>query len=209
METCNRCKSDKIIISFENKYYNLFQCLDCNYMTTKRINECCRNSDVIVTIEHREDNLIRLYHQCLNCGGAFKTKPLAHKKFSDKIRTEFNITKFNDWDANRNSENEELSKLVKQRNSEKYQKYQKYLKSAEWKIIREKVITRDKNLCQECKTKNAEEVHHKTYENLYNEPLEDLVSLCKSCHLEAHRIIAREEMRKIKLLIEQNNKGIC
>lgn len=210
MEKCNRCKSHRIIIFLaNNKYHDVFKCLDCNYMTNKRIKECCRATDEIVSIEHRQDNLIRLYHQCLNCGGAFKTKPLSHKKFSDKIRTEFNVTRFDNWLIDRDEENNELQKDIQQNNykTSKYAKYVEYLKSIEWKNKREKVLVRDKYECQECKTKPAEEVHHKTYNNLYNEPLEDLVSLCRECHTEIHRVLYYEEMKILRAQIEINKKN--
>lgn len=65
--------------------------------------------------------------------------------------------------------------------------------------MREKVLERDKNLCKECKTKTAEQVHHICYENLYNELLKDLISVCKNCHSEIHRILNIEEMKKIEV----------
>lgn len=209
MDKCNRCKSDRISIYLENKYHDLFKCLDCGYMTNKRLKECCRRPDEIITIEHRQHNLIRLYHQCINCGGAFRTKPLGHKNFSDKIRTEFCITKFDNWCLEIGDENNELREIISQNNGEtsKYAKYVEYLKSVEWKNKREKVLVRDNNLCQECKNKSAEEVHHKTYDNLYDEPLEDLISLCRECHTEIHRVLNLVEMKKIRSQIDMNKGG--
>lgn len=210
MEKCNRCKSERLTIFLENKYHNLFKCLECGYMVQERIKECCRNVEEIVTIEHRQDNLIRLYHQCLNCGGAFRTKPLSHKAFSNKIRTEFSITKFDNWEINRENENIELQKVIRQNNYEtsKYAKYVEYLSSIEWKSKREQILVRDNYTCQDCKIKPAEEVHHKTYDNLFNEPLEDLISLCKKCHTEIHKVLHIEEMKKIREQIEINKKNI-
>ena len=56
------------------------------------------------------------------------------------------------------------------------------------------VLTRDENKCQKCKTKNADEVHHLTYENLFKEKLEDLISVCHDCHKKIH-----DEQREQKL----------
>ena len=42
----------------------------------------------------------------------------------------------------------------------------------------------------------AQEVHHKSYDSLYNEPLEDLISVCKDCHLKIHIINDLEKNRR-------------
>lgn len=57
---------------------------------------------------------------------------------------------------------------------------EKYLQSSYWKEKRKKVLERDRNLCI-C-GERATYVHHKTYDNLGQEPLSDLVALCKNCH---------------------------
>ncbi|ARV16876.1 hypothetical protein BTO07_09540 [Polaribacter sp. SA4-12] len=65
-------------------------------------------------------------------------------------------------------------------------KYNEYLLSEKWKTKRNEVLKRDNSLCRVCKEKKAEDVHHLTYENLFNEKLEDLISVCRKCHLEIH-----------------------
>ena len=62
--------------------------------------------------------------------------------------------------------------------------YYEYLKSDEWKKLRKSVLRRDNELCI-CGAK-ATEVHHKTYARVGNEPLSDLVSLCRNCHQNVH-----------------------
>ena len=62
--------------------------------------------------------------------------------------------------------------------------YYEYLKSDEWKKLRKSVLRRDNELCI-CGGK-ATEVHHKTYARVGNEPLSDLVSLCRNCHQNVH-----------------------
>ena len=57
---------------------------------------------------------------------------------------------------------------------------EKYLESPNWKEKRKRVLDRDGNLCV-C-GERAIDVHHKTYENLGQEPLSDLIALCKNCH---------------------------
>lgn len=62
--------------------------------------------------------------------------------------------------------------------------HQEYLESDEWKIRRKKVLQRDNFLCQSCLESPAVEVHHKSYRFWKKEPLFDLVSVCKKCHVE-------------------------
>ena len=67
--------------------------------------------------------------------------------------------------------------------------YNQYLESPEWHAKRELVLARDWHECQAkldgC-TKAAEHVHHLTYEHLFNEPLFELVAVCRSCHDQIH-----------------------
>lgn len=64
--------------------------------------------------------------------------------------------------------------------------YREYLKSEKWEAKRRMVMTRDRNLCQGCLTAEATQVHHKTYDRVFDEPLFDLVAICKDCHEKIH-----------------------
>ncbi len=71
--------------------------------------------------------------------------------------------------------------------------YAKYLKSPQWKAKRQEAIAHHGTTCQRCGTKQAPgystyyiRVHHKSYEHLGNEPMEDLEVLCVSCHEKIH-----------------------
>lgn len=62
-----------------------------------------------------------------------------------------------------------------------------YLKSDAWKRKRYVVLKRDNWCCVYCGSR-ATEVHHKKYAkyNIGKEPIEWLVSVCKSCHVKQH-----------------------
>ncbi len=62
-----------------------------------------------------------------------------------------------------------------------------YLKSDAWKRKRYVVLKRDNWLCVHCGAR-ATEVHHKRYakKNIGKEPIEWLVSVCRSCHDSIH-----------------------
>jgi 5-methylcytosine-specific restriction endonuclease McrA len=114
---------------------------------------------------------------------------LAQKQFSKKIRSEFSQSRFENWDINRDAENNLLREFVKVNNLESshYYKYQEYLRSPQWKEKRVLVMARDNNTCQHCKNTTATEIHHVRYDNIFDEPLEDLISLCNLCHSQAHK----------------------
>lgn len=67
-----------------------------------------------------------------------------------------------------------------------YQKYRDYLETPEWKEKRLLVLARDGYRCMVCTAKKFLDVHHKTYDRLFKEPLEDLVTLCRRCHSKFH-----------------------
>ena len=62
--------------------------------------------------------------------------------------------------------------------------YNDYLTSEHWRSVRQKRIEHDKNMCVKCKSENELHVHHLRYTNIGQEPLSDLVTLCKRCHRE-------------------------
>ena len=64
-----------------------------------------------------------------------------------------------------------------------------YLQSPEWQKKRKQKLKEAGSRCQLCNAGNAElHVHHRTYENIGNEKLSDLVVLCKECHRKFHDI---------------------
>ncbi|MCP3471370.1 HNH endonuclease [Bradyrhizobium sp. CCGUVB1N3] len=64
-------------------------------------------------------------------------------------------------------------------------KYADYLTSPEWRAKADAVLAREDGNCQRCGDP-AREVHHRTYERLFNELLDDLEALCVRCHRLVH-----------------------
>jgi len=66
--------------------------------------------------------------------------------------------------------------------------YTAFLKTKYWMGVRQLVITRDGNKCTRCDNTKRLQAHHLTYKNHFNEHkhLEDLITLCKSCHEKEH-----------------------
>lgn len=83
-----------------------------------------------------------------------------------------------------------------------YKSYKQYLHSDEWESKRDAVIQRSRlrakegdsapfGVCERCSYspwRPCLQVHHKTYERIYNERLEDLILLCPKCHREVHNL---------------------
>lgn len=65
-------------------------------------------------------------------------------------------------------------------------KYKEYINSSKWKLKRKLLFEKIGYECEQCGYVYNLHVHHKTYDNLGNEPLEDLQVLCKQCHLSKH-----------------------
>lgn len=64
--------------------------------------------------------------------------------------------------------------------------YNAYLLTPKWKSLRAKVIDRENGLCQGCRERRIQHVHHLTYENFGDELLFQLAGLCVECHSKAH-----------------------
>jgi 5-methylcytosine-specific restriction endonuclease McrA len=64
--------------------------------------------------------------------------------------------------------------------------YKEYLTSDAWKAKRKAVLIRDGLRCQLCGHDKNLHVHHITYERIYVEDLEDLITVCQRCHENVH-----------------------
>lgn len=74
----------------------------------------------------------------------------------------------------------------KQEGDDRAREYQAYLSSLEWKGRRSKVLARAQGMCEGCGDRKATEVHHLTYEHVFDEFLFELVALCRPCHERLH-----------------------
>ena len=66
----------------------------------------------------------------------------------------------------------------------------------DWQEKRQKVIDRDKKTCVRCRRAEGREVHHKNYNRVYFEDLEDLELLCTRCHKIHHKIYNAEDFEE-------------
>lgn len=79
----------------------------------------------------------------------------------------------------------------------------KYLNTKHWKAIRIKAFEYYNGVCQRCgdyMTQNNFTIHHRSYKNLGNEKMTDLVLYCNRCHAIIHN--KRYEGRSINATIQ-------
>lgn len=93
--------------------------------------------------------------------------------------------------------------------------YQEYLESYAWKALK-KTKLEEQPQC-ECCGAPATSVHHLSYERLWREKAEDIVSICERCHEECHHIwwyqikndeeILRKKFENLKIIKEREGIG--
>lgn len=62
------------------------------------------------------------------------------------------------------------------------EEYAQFLGTAEWRALRDKVMTRAGGVCEACLAAPAEEVHHLTYDLSWLPPATLLWAVCRRCH---------------------------
>lgn len=129
----------------------------------------------------------RFWEQCMICGRMIKMV----KKDSVKDDPKIADTEMRDkWMESREREKQWVFTEYKAKIDTEYERrrynYHEYLRSDKWREIRHAVLERDRHLCQGCLATEATCVHHKTYDNIYDELAFQLVSLCKNCHDKLH-----------------------
>jgi hypothetical protein len=69
-----------------------------------------------------------------------------------------------------------------------FENYDEYLKSEKWNEKRKAVLRRNFwGNCEGCGVNPSTQVHHLTYDHVYDEFLFELVGLCKNCHDRLHQ----------------------
>lgn len=150
------------------------------------LNSKCPEHKLVYRYKYTSDNRMFIVKQCSNCdyqpSHKYKKSDIENLDFkinTGQIKESLPDTNWEEYEVYRRFELNEIQ--VKRK-----EKYNEYLKSDEWYRIRQIVLERDKFICQGCLKNRATDVHHKNYDNLFNEVLFDLVSVCRTCHLKIH-----------------------
>jgi 5-methylcytosine-specific restriction endonuclease McrA len=150
------------------------------------INEPCTATGYTI-VKKQTATVIVIRSQC-ECGyvGARSYKQgefdLSKLPFLDLQKEEKRISLIDDFHKKRCEKIEQKNQQRLEDVIDFWQEYKEYLNSDKWKTKRERVLDRDNYLCQACLSAKATQVHHLTYSHVFNEPMFDLVSICKRCH---------------------------
>ncbi len=64
--------------------------------------------------------------------------------------------------------------------------YREYLVSKKWASLKKAVHFFYEEECYICRSREKLHIHHKTYDRIYHEDLDDLVLVCWLCHSSIH-----------------------
>jgi 5-methylcytosine-specific restriction endonuclease McrA len=128
----------------------------------------------------------QLRRQCIACGDLIGPS-LAHKMAAPDT-PEIDAALWKKWGEDWWGEHRRNFRDELEKNSREWWAwYNEYLRSEAWGEKRRQVLERDDGICQGCRSVRAAHVHHLTYDNVGDELLFQLVSLCEGCHHKAHK----------------------
>ena len=92
--------------------------------------------------------------------------------------------------------------------------YKEYLQSDTWKEKRKLKLSESGNSCQLCNSQINLHIHHRTYERIFKENLNDLTVLCQICHSRFHETINEildREIKEFKTMLKnaESKIGFC
>lgn len=88
--------------------------------------------------------------------------------------------------------------------------YRKYLVTTHWREFRQRYISGWDGCCFVCGCRpKPVEIHHKTYDRIGNENLDDVVGLCQKCHSKVHKMKGKLSTAHIRLKTkDETGKGL-
>ena len=81
--------------------------------------------------------------------------------------------------------------------------YKEYLKTNHWLMLKARMYNKYKYKCAYCSTNKDLNLHHKTYDNVGNERVKDLVYLCSNCH----KLVHADKIKDTNLKLELKKKN--
>lgn len=124
--------------------------------------------------------------QCLKCGSAVSNPIKREAALSENNGNPlpfFDEQLISSWDA---AAKESATNITNTDDSEFWAAYEQYLAGPLWAKKREKVFERASGICEGCRDKPANQVHHLSYEHVGDEYLFELVAICDECHGKLH-----------------------
>jgi hypothetical protein len=133
---------------------------------------------------------VALREQCIDCGRLVRVVPKAEvgslREYIDQL-PEFDDDLASAWWKQKHQAVQERVALAQEQEHAEWRSwYDDYLASTDWQRRRALVLARAGHLCEGCRSAQAEQVHHLTYERVGHEMLFDLVAVCRRCHRALH-----------------------
>lgn len=205
--SCSHCSHELILL--KGRFDDYGYCPECLSFEGRfrQEGDCCNKPDLVMVKHTIRDGRTQIKKQCYNCG-VIQGPCYPFKTIENIEDLTSSSRKFQDHlNEKRSEEFRDMKKKVLKKFEEKYGvptdkegpllDYAEYLTSPEWKEKRKLVMERDRYHCQSCLADDATEVHHLSYKHLFNEPLFDLVAVCRSCHQSITDMDNKSEYKKI------------
>jgi hypothetical protein len=133
---------------------------------------------------------VRALFQCLDCGQkASNFIQVAgvtehwDTELEERMRADYERAR-NQWEQKRISA---YDSAAGSSSREWWAAYDRYLNTAVWAVKRELVFERCGGVCESCRQRSADQVHHLKYPDVFGlEPLWDLAAVCIPCHKIIH-----------------------
>lgn len=148
--------------------------------------EACQHPQSEFRRLRTSNGTFQLRKQCLSCGELIGS---AYKR--ETVR-DFDALPLVDEFARQRAQNQwqDRQALSQQAQAEEqsafWEYYNEHLQSPEWREKCELKMSLTDGLCEGCGKERARHIHHRTYENLGDEFLFELVALCLICHQKIH-----------------------
>lgn len=189
---CYSCKSENVNILSDN-FLEAYFCNDCGFGSHIFKPDYCCPQRKIVNIRFEQSNgTIVQRTACENCKKLIKGTKKKDINFNNyRLLSQ---DRYLHYEKERNDSYDRLSQSIKtitenfknKRTDHFWQQYNTYLKSDIWLSKRDLVLKRDNYICQGCLSAKSIHVHHTTYDNVFDELLFQLISLCLDCHSKLH-----------------------
>ena len=154
-----------------------------------RARECLHDGPKEVRLFSASNGAIHCRYQCLTCGEPVGQN-LRKSNFESVSLDNFDLGLAERYKASRTAEADAITRRHLTKQSDKdiriSKQYQEYLQSPQWDEKRTKVLKRAGNICEGCGDERATQIHHRTYQHLFDEFLFELVALCPTCHARIH-----------------------
>lgn len=177
------------------KYFNLIKRIRLNEIKSrgkmKKKTIKCRFCKTLKNINLKNNSYV-----CDECDELIEKLTHRHKKKRNQIESMVSL----DNKVKRKKKRVKRQLEGKKNYKTEWLEYKEYLLTEHWNHTRKRFLRSKwyKGVCFCCGSDKNLHVHHKTYKNIQNEPLRNLVCLCGSCHKTVHDTIKHQKNHKTK-----------